>query len=48
MEWAVKLSEFDIEYLPRTTIKGQILANFMAEFIDFLEEIPIEPIRKPW
>nr|XP_023923925.1 uncharacterized protein LOC112035325 [Quercus suber] len=30
--WAIKLSEFDIQYRPRTTIKGQVVANFIAEF----------------
>ena len=30
--WAIKLSEFDIQYRPRTAIKGQIVANFIAEF----------------
>ena len=28
----VELSEFDIRYQPRTTIKGQIVADFIAEF----------------
>ncbi|XP_019256377.1 PREDICTED: uncharacterized protein LOC109234769 [Nicotiana attenuata] len=30
-KWAVKMSEFDIEYKPRTTIKSQVLADFMAD-----------------
>ena len=30
--WAVELSEFDIQYRPRTAIKGQVVANFIAEF----------------
>ena len=30
--WAVKLSEFDIQYRPHTAIKGQVVANFIAEF----------------
>ncbi|XP_030970626.1 uncharacterized protein LOC115991008 [Quercus lobata] len=30
--WAIDLSEFDIQYLPRTTIKGQIIADFIVEF----------------
>ena len=32
MKWAIELSEFDIRYKPRTTIKGQILADFIIEF----------------
>lgn len=42
MEWAIELSEFDIEYLPCTTIKRQVLADFMVEFTNFLEEIQVE------
>ena len=30
--WAIELSEFDIKYQPRTAIKGQIVADFIAEF----------------
>ena len=30
--WAIKLSEFDIQYRPHTTIKGQIIADFITVF----------------
>ena len=30
--WAIELSEFDIQYHPRTAIKGQVIADFIAEF----------------
>ncbi|XP_075662974.1 uncharacterized protein LOC142632463 [Castanea sativa] len=30
--WAIELSEFDIKYRPRTTIKGQVVADFIVEF----------------
>ena len=30
--WAIELSEFDIQYCPRTAIKGQVVANFIADF----------------
>ena len=30
--WAIELSKFDIQYCPRTAIKGQIVANFIVEF----------------
>ena len=30
--WAIELSEFDIQYRPRTAIKWQIIADFIAEF----------------
>ena len=39
VKWAIELSEFDIWYKPRTTIKGKIFADFIMEFN--LEE-PIE------
>ena len=32
IKWAIKLSEFDNRYKPRTVVKGQILANFTMEF----------------
>ena len=32
VKWAIKLSEFDIRYKPRTAVKGQILAYFIMEF----------------
>ena len=30
--WAIELSEFDIRYRLRTAIKGQVVADFIAEF----------------
>ncbi|KAK0576327.1 hypothetical protein LWI29_015495 [Acer saccharum] len=33
-KWAIKLSEFDVEYLPRTAIKAQAVADFVAEFTE--------------
>ena len=32
VQWAVELNQFDIKYHPRTTIKAQVLADFVAEF----------------
>ena len=32
MKWAIKLSEFDIRYKPKTAIKGQVLVVFVMEF----------------
>ncbi len=31
-KWGVQLGSFGIEYEPRTAIKGQVLADFIAEF----------------
>jgi hypothetical protein len=31
-KWGAKIGALDVKYLPRTTIKGQILADFVAEF----------------
>jgi ribonuclease HI len=38
VNWAIEIREFDIEFLPRTAIKGQVMANFLAEFSSFLED----------
>ena len=38
--WAIKLSEFNIQYRPRTAIKGQAVADFIVEFT--LEEGQVE------
>ena len=32
MKWAIELGKFNIRYKPKTTIKGQILADFVMEF----------------
>ncbi|KAL0446110.1 UNVERIFIED_CONTAM: Retrovirus-related Pol polyprotein from transposon gypsy [Sesamum latifolium] len=32
VKWAVELGEYDIEYQSRTTIKAQVLADFVVEF----------------
>ena len=30
--WAIELSEFDVQYHPRTVVKGQIVADFIVEY----------------
>ena len=30
--WTIELSEFDIQYRPRTAIKGQAVVDFIAEY----------------
>ncbi|GAA0174513.1 hypothetical protein LIER_27891 [Lithospermum erythrorhizon] len=32
VKWAIELSEFDLRYNPRTSIKAQALADFMVEY----------------
>ena len=32
IQWAIEFSQFDIEYHPKTAIKAQALADFIAEF----------------
>ena len=32
IQWSVELREFDIEYVPRTAIKAQVLAEFVVEY----------------
>lgn len=43
MKWAVKLGQFEITYHPRTTIKGQALADFIVECTG-VEDISVEVI----
>ena len=31
-KWAIELGELDIKFMPRTTIKGQAVADFIAKF----------------
>ncbi|KAL0295391.1 UNVERIFIED_CONTAM: hypothetical protein Sangu_2509200 [Sesamum angustifolium] len=46
VKWAIELSEYDISYLPQTTIKAQALADFVSEMtVTPQEEVPKE---KPW
>uniref|UniRef100_A0A2N9F391 Integrase catalytic domain-containing protein n=1 Tax=Fagus sylvatica TaxID=28930 RepID=A0A2N9F391_FAGSY len=40
IQWAVELSEFDIEYHPRQAIKAQALADFIAEFTGIYSNTP--------
>ena len=37
-KWGVKISAFGVKYLPRTAIKGQILADFVVEFTPTSEQ----------
>ena len=40
-KWCTILGAFDIKYIPRTSIKGQVLADLVAEFTEpEIEELP--------
>ena len=30
--WAIELNKFDVQYRPQTAVKGQIVADFIAEY----------------
>jgi hypothetical protein len=42
VNWAIELSEFDIEFISRNAIKGQVLADFVAKFTGVMEEPPLK------
>ncbi|KAL0448381.1 UNVERIFIED_CONTAM: hypothetical protein Slati_1394500 [Sesamum latifolium] len=46
VKWAIELSEYDISYLPRTTIKAQALADFVFEMTGTTQEEVSE--ERPW
>ena len=42
-KWGTILGAFNIKYMPRTSIKGQVLADLVVEFIEpEIEELPLE------
>ncbi|KAJ9566095.1 hypothetical protein OSB04_002061 [Centaurea solstitialis] len=52
-KWSIYLSGFDIEFKPKTAIKSQVLADFVAEFSPGLEptmcdEVVMISDNKPW
>ncbi|XP_065004118.1 uncharacterized protein LOC135636357 [Musa acuminata AAA Group] len=47
LKWAVELSEHDIQYIPRTAIKAQSVADFIAELTPSTSE-ELEPPRDTW
>ena len=49
-KWGTILGDFDIKYMPCTSIKGQVLADLVAEFTEpEIEELPtVETWMKNW
>lgn len=45
-KWAVELSEYDIEYLGRTSMKSQVLADFLIELPPSTDSKP--PPKEKW
>ena len=45
VRWAIELSEFDIQYKPRPSIKSQSLADFVAE-CTLPDEVTMEELTK--
>ena len=41
-KWGTILGAFDIKYMPRTSIKGQVIADLVAEFAECPEEMNVE------
>ena len=39
VKWGTILGAFDIKYMPRTSVKGQVLANLVAKFAKCPEEM---------
>lgn len=46
LKWAIELSEYGIKYQPRLSIKGQVMADFIAEIPQSSQLI--EPCREGW
>jgi len=41
-KWGTILGAFDIKYMPRTSVKDQVLIDLVAEFAEFPEEIDVK------
>ena len=38
MAWSIELSEYDIQFIPRGSIKSQVLADFLVELTSLIQE----------
>ena len=41
-KWGTILGAFDIKYMPRISVKGQVLADLVAEFAEFPKETDVK------
>ena len=41
-KWGTILGAFDIKYIPRTSVKGQVLVDLVAEFAELPEEAEVK------
>lgn len=48
VNWSIELTWFDIEYIPKSKTKGQVIANFVVKFINFFERIQETPKGALW
>ena len=46
IQWAIELSQVDIEYLPRMAIKAQALADFIVKFTFLDESSPANDVKR--
>jgi hypothetical protein len=44
-KWALELMSLDISFKPRTSIKSQALADFLAEWTECQEDMPAENLE---
>ena len=47
LKWAIELSEYKIKYQPRLSLKGQVMANFIARLPKKLAH-PVDRLGKQW
>jgi hypothetical protein len=47
VNWSVELGQFNIEFHPRTSVKGQVLADFLLEFNN-TPESEVLPKKETW
>ncbi|VFQ77367.1 unnamed protein product [Cuscuta campestris] len=48
VKWAMMLTQFNIEYRPRSAIKGQALADFLVEMTGLTPDLPVNKPTEQW